>query len=68
MPLRTSSAIDEGQGNSVTIGVADEHIGAVVGRGGNNIMEITQVWIVPCGLCPLFSVSRATCQVCVYLN
>ncbi|GAB4836386.1 Protein btr1 [Ancistrocladus abbreviatus] len=28
--------------NSVTIGVADEHIGLVVGRGGKNIMEISQ--------------------------
>ncbi|XP_034928717.1 protein BTR1 isoform X3 [Populus trichocarpa] len=28
--------------NSVTIGVADEHIGLVVGRGGRNIMEISQ--------------------------
>jgi len=31
--------------NSVTIGVADEHIGLVVGRGGRNIMEISQVFI-----------------------
>jgi RNA-binding protein Nova len=29
----------------VTIGVADEHIGLVVGRGGRNIMEISQVFI-----------------------
>ncbi|CAI0410835.1 unnamed protein product, partial [Linum tenue] len=29
--------------NSVTIGVADEHIGLVVGRGGRNILEISQV-------------------------
>jgi len=28
----------------VTIGVADEHIGLVLGRGGRNIMEITQVF------------------------
>ncbi|KAL6977152.1 Protein btr1 [Sarracenia purpurea var. burkii] len=27
---------------SVTIGVADEHIGVVVGRGGRNLMEISQ--------------------------
>ncbi|XP_010243184.1 PREDICTED: protein BTR1-like isoform X2 [Nelumbo nucifera] len=33
----------EDRGNSVTIGVADEHIGVVVGRGGKNIMEISQV-------------------------
>ncbi|XP_071732940.1 protein BTR1-like [Rutidosis leptorrhynchoides] len=29
--------------NSVTIGVADEHIGLVVGRGGRNILEISQI-------------------------
>ncbi|XP_047322349.1 protein BTR1-like isoform X2 [Impatiens glandulifera] len=29
--------------SSVTIGVADEHIGVVVGRGGRNLTEITQV-------------------------
>ncbi|KAK9124091.1 hypothetical protein Sjap_013693 [Stephania japonica] len=29
--------------NSMTIGVADEHIGVVVGRGGRSIMEISQV-------------------------
>lgn len=33
----------EDQNNSKTIGVADEHIGVVVGRGGRNIMEISQV-------------------------
>ncbi|OVA17937.1 K Homology domain [Macleaya cordata] len=32
----------EDRSNSVTIGVADEHIGIVVGRGGRNIMEISQ--------------------------
>ncbi|KAL2943231.1 Protein BTR1 [Bienertia sinuspersici] len=32
----------EDQGNSLTIGVADEHIGVVVGRGGRNILEISQ--------------------------
>ncbi|RWR91958.1 protein BTR1 isoform X2 [Cinnamomum micranthum f. kanehirae] len=37
------SRSQEDRGNSVTIGVADEHIGAVVGRGGRNIMEISQV-------------------------
>ncbi|XP_072979740.1 protein BTR1-like [Typha angustifolia] len=41
---RASAASPQnGQDNSVTIGVADEHIGAVVGRGGKNIMEISQV-------------------------
>ncbi|KAL9258448.1 BTR1-like protein [Drosera capensis] len=29
--------------NSITIGVADEYIGVVVGRGGRNIMEISQL-------------------------
>ncbi|KAA8539226.1 hypothetical protein F0562_025918 [Nyssa sinensis] len=33
----------EDRSNSVTIGVADEHIGIVVGRGGRNLMEISQV-------------------------
>ncbi|XP_057979636.1 protein BTR1 isoform X1 [Malania oleifera] len=33
----------EDRSNSVTIGVADEHIGFVVGRSGRNIMEISQV-------------------------
>ncbi|XP_020222551.1 protein BTR1 [Cajanus cajan] len=33
----------EERSNSLTIGVADEHIGLVVGRGGRNIMEISQV-------------------------
>ncbi|OMP12662.1 hypothetical protein COLO4_02905 [Corchorus olitorius] len=33
----------EDRSNSVTIGVADEHIGLVLGRGGRNIMEISQV-------------------------
>ncbi|XP_044508190.1 protein BTR1-like isoform X2 [Mangifera indica] len=33
----------EDQSNSVTIGVADEHIGLVVGRGGRNIIEISQI-------------------------
>ncbi|OVA19485.1 K Homology domain [Macleaya cordata] len=33
----------EDRSNSVTIGVADEHIGLVVGRGGRNLMEISQV-------------------------
>lgn len=33
----------EDMSNSVTLGVADEHIGIVVGRGGRNIMEISQI-------------------------
>ncbi|XP_062091942.1 protein BTR1 isoform X2 [Humulus lupulus] len=32
----------EDRSNSVTIGVSDEHIGFVVGRGGRNIIEISQ--------------------------
>ncbi|KAL5709731.1 Protein btr1 [Ranunculus cassubicifolius] len=32
----------EDRSNTKTIGVADEHIGVVVGRGGRNIMEISQ--------------------------
>ncbi|KAB2627048.1 RNA-binding protein Nova-1-like [Pyrus ussuriensis x Pyrus communis] len=32
----------EDQSNSVTIGVADEHIGLVLGRGGKTITEISQ--------------------------
>ncbi|KAG6763484.1 hypothetical protein POTOM_030901 [Populus tomentosa] len=39
---RPSDVIQEDRTNSVTIGVADEHIGLVVGRGGRNIMEISQ--------------------------
>ncbi|KAL8518093.1 hypothetical protein ACS0TY_009396 [Phlomoides rotata] len=33
----------EDKSSSVTIGVADEHIGLVVGRGGRSIMEISQI-------------------------
>nr|XP_011469267.1 PREDICTED: RNA-binding protein Nova-1 isoform X2 [Fragaria vesca subsp. vesca] len=33
---------DRNNNNSVTIGVADSHIGLVVGRGGRTIMEISQ--------------------------
>ncbi|XVE75461.1 hypothetical protein DITRI_Ditri12bG0095700 [Diplodiscus trichospermus] len=33
----------EDRSNSVTIGVSDGHIGLVLGRGGRNIMEISQV-------------------------
>ncbi|XVE99187.1 hypothetical protein REPUB_Repub03eG0175500 [Reevesia pubescens] len=32
----------EDRSNSFTIGVSDEHIGLVLGRGGRNIMEISQ--------------------------
>lgn len=35
--------VQEDRSTSVTIGVADEHIGVVVGRGGKNLMEISQV-------------------------
>lgn len=37
-----SPATNDAQ-ESLTIGVADEHIGAVVGRAGRNITEIIQV-------------------------
>ncbi|XP_010552944.1 PREDICTED: protein BTR1 isoform X3 [Tarenaya hassleriana] len=33
----------EDANNSVTIGVSDEHIGLVLGRGGRSVMEITQM-------------------------
>ncbi|KAL2539803.1 Protein BTR1 [Abeliophyllum distichum] len=33
----------EDRNSSVTIGVADEHIGLVVGRGGRTLMEISQL-------------------------
>lgn len=33
----------EDRSSSVTIGIPDEHIGIVVGRGGRNIMEMSQV-------------------------
>uniref|UniRef100_A0A2K1ZAV9 K Homology domain-containing protein n=1 Tax=Populus trichocarpa TaxID=3694 RepID=A0A2K1ZAV9_POPTR len=39
---RPSDVFQEDRTNSVTIGVADEYIGLVVGRGGRNIMEIIQ--------------------------
>ncbi|KAK4765130.1 hypothetical protein SAY86_026220 [Trapa natans] len=34
--------IKDDQSNSMTLGIADDHIGLVVGRGGRNIMEISQ--------------------------
>lgn len=40
---RSPAGPNDGRSNSVTIGIGDEHIGAVVGRGGRNIMEISQV-------------------------
>ncbi|KAK8510092.1 hypothetical protein V6N13_103691 [Hibiscus sabdariffa] len=33
----------EDRSDSITIGVSDDHIGLVLGRGGRNIMEISQV-------------------------
>ncbi|XP_057422862.1 protein BTR1 isoform X2 [Lotus japonicus] len=33
----------EERSNSLTIGVADDHVGLVVGRGGKNIMDISQI-------------------------
>lgn len=38
-----STPIKEDRSSSVTIGIADEHIGIVVGRGGRNIMEMSQL-------------------------
>ncbi|KAL0401636.1 UNVERIFIED_CONTAM: protein BTR1 [Sesamum latifolium] len=35
--------LQEDRSSSVTIGIADEHIGIVVGRGGRNIMEMSQL-------------------------
>ena len=40
---RSSGGPHDVQTDSVTIGVADEHIGAIVGRAGRNIVEISQV-------------------------
>ena len=45
----------------MTIGVADEHIGLVVGRGGRNLMEITQVNILVFIFRFSFSFSSANC-------
>lgn len=39
-------ALQDDTSSSMTIGVADEHIGLVVGRGGRNLMEISQVDIL----------------------
>lgn len=36
-------ALQDDTSSSMTIGVADEHIGLVVGRGGRNLMDISQV-------------------------
>lgn len=61
--LRTVSVfaqMQEDRSSSVTIGIPDEHIGIVVGRGGRNIMELSQVckrsqisfWLVLCTYAP----------------
>ncbi|XP_058076974.1 protein BTR1 isoform X2 [Magnolia sinica] len=39
---RSTVGSQENRGDALTFGVADEHIGAVVGRGGRNITEICQ--------------------------
>lgn len=44
---KRSDVFQEDRSNSVTIGVADDHIGLVVGRGGRNVMEISQVHEYP---------------------
>ncbi|KAE9451311.1 hypothetical protein C3L33_16808, partial [Rhododendron williamsianum] len=41
--VKPRGVVQEDRSTSVTIGVADEHIGVVVGRGGKNLMEISQV-------------------------
>ncbi|KAE8682035.1 Protein BTR1 [Hibiscus syriacus] len=43
LPEFVYMSIQEDHSNSITIGVSDEHIGLVLGRGGRNIMEISQV-------------------------
>ncbi|KAK6136117.1 hypothetical protein DH2020_030133 [Rehmannia glutinosa] len=40
---RFPNKLQEDRSSSITIGIADEHIGIVVGRGGRNIMEMSQV-------------------------
>ncbi|XP_078440058.1 binding to TOMV RNA 1L (long form) isoform X2 [Wolffia australiana] len=39
---RAPGVSQDANSDSLTIGVADEHIGAIVGRGGKNIMELSQ--------------------------
>lgn len=41
--IYSSVVFQEERSNSMIIGVADEHIGLVVGRGGRNITDISQV-------------------------
>ncbi|CAH9097561.1 unnamed protein product [Cuscuta epithymum] len=40
---RYPNKLQEDRSDSVTIGVADEHIGLVLGRNGRNVMEISQL-------------------------
>ncbi|KAL6586324.1 hypothetical protein OROMI_001312 [Orobanche minor] len=40
---RSPNKVQEDRSSSITIGIADEHIGIVVGRGGRNIMELSQL-------------------------
>lgn len=40
---KNTCILQEDMSNSVTLGVADEHIGIVVGRSGRNITEISQI-------------------------
>ncbi|KAL6545391.1 hypothetical protein OROGR_009265 [Orobanche gracilis] len=40
---RSPNQVHEDRSSSITIGIADEHIGIVVGRGGRNIMELSQL-------------------------
>lgn len=41
--MSTLVVLQEDRNNSVTIGVADERIGLVLGRNGRSVMEISQV-------------------------
>ncbi|KZV34609.1 RNA-binding protein Nova-2-like [Dorcoceras hygrometricum] len=40
---QNNRSLSKEDSSSVTLGIADEHIGIVVGRGGRNIMEISQL-------------------------
>lgn len=40
---QNNRSLSKDDSSSVTFGIADEHIGIVVGRGGRNIMEISQL-------------------------
>lgn len=63
--------LQEDRSNSMTIGIADDHIGLIVGRGGRNIVEISQViWMLQ--LCLFHSVLSTghfnEVSITVYIN